>query len=58
MIVHLKVRTIGIMILVEIMGIFGIFKQKICPHRPQWNNGNMQNIKNVRNIEIRQFMSK
>ena len=53
MIVHLKVRTIGIMILV---GIMGIFKQKICPHGPLWNNGNMQNIKNVGNFEIRQFM--
>ena len=50
MIVHLKVWTIVIMRLVGINGIFKL-SQKLCLHRPLWNNGNKQNIKNVGNIE-------
>ena len=50
MLVHLKVWTIVIMILVGINGIFKL-SQKLCLHRPLWNNGNKQNIKNVGNIE-------
>ena len=51
--VHLKVKTIGMMRITGIIGIFGIFtlSQKLCLHRPPWNNGNKQNIKNVGNIE-------
>ena len=35
--VHLKVKTIGMMRITGIIGIFGIFKlsQKLCLHRPR-----------------------
>ena len=55
--VHLKGKTIEIMRITGIIGIFGIFKTFtiILPTQTPvelWNNGNKQNIKNVRNIKI------